>query len=813
MSALRISVLVAIVVVAWMILPQAIGNASLPRATPVPQQAILVSAARHGPNAVQRAASRRLVILAGFRRAELRRAAAEQQRAAAAADQLHYTLWLHGRGAQLYTTWNQPVTLKSINWFGFEYSPFVPGGLDRVPLDRILLSLRTLGFNALRIPFADETVESNPVVTSGVGANPDLRGLHSLDIMQRIIERAHDFGIRVVLCNSRSEAGRGPELVTGLWYTNRYPESAWFNDWETLARRFRRDDAFVGADLRNEPHITGGLFTEDAYFRLGPLWGAYRGTYYHDRDWHYAAEQLGNDLLSINPHLLIIVEGVQIYFDPFRNVLTGGLWGANLVGVQYDPIVLSHPSQLVYSVHEYGPHMWQGNWFGPKTTYASLARRWDHLWGYLLSARSPLRAPIYVGEFGTCHEYWACISSAQGWKQGFWFQSFVRYMHVHSEVSWAYWALNPDGPFHPGDVNFYSLTALDWRHYYPLVSGGLKPLLAEPNGLWGSGLSLRLPAGLRPFAPEPGCVGLHSCTSSFDSRVQVRLPGQTRPTAPVPVTSVQVQTNVPYAGQPNPYREGDLYLPVGRSSTPRPAAVLLHGGVFAAGGKDTPAMGALASALARHGYVVFNIDYRLVGHGGRFPRNIVDVKVAAGFLAANAGRWHIKPGQIAAVGVGVGGYLAMMAADTPDTGFFAPRHSAVGGHVAAAASIFAPDDLRTIGRASGDLAEAQDLTSYLRATYAANPGVYKQASVPPYVSTSAPTIFFHGLNDNNAPFISTFRLYRYLKQASIGTELIDLPGAPHTLTDLTRTGDRQALAQIESFFDGIFYKPPEPSTH
>jgi endoglucanase len=398
------------------------------------------------------------------------------------------------------------MTLKSVNWYGFEYAPFVPGGLDKAPLDSILYTLHTLGFNALRIPFADETVESNPVVLKGVGANPSLRGLHSLDIMQRIIERAHVYGIRVILCNSRSEAGRGPELKTGLWYTSAYPEQAWMNDWITLVKRFRNDSAFVGADLRNEPHIIGSSFDLNAYFIHGPLWGAYHGTYYHDRDWRYAAETLGNSLLNINPHMMIIVEGVQMYLDPDRGVLTGGLWGSNLVGVQYDPIVLAHPGQLMYSVHEYGPHMWQGDWFTPKTTYRSLAKRWTDLWGYLLSASRQLQTPIFVGEFGTCHQYWACVSSNQAWKQGFWFKSFVRYLHEHPQVSWAYWALNPDGPFHPHDIDFYSVTSLDWKHYYPLIRYGLGPLLSEPSGLWNP-----VP-GTTSLTPEPGCPAAGSCT-------------------------------------------------------------------------------------------------------------------------------------------------------------------------------------------------------------------------------------------------------------------------------------------------------------
>jgi endoglucanase len=407
-----------------------------------------------------------------------RRLALKRQRLQA----LHHDFWLHAVDTQLYTAWGTPITLKAINWYGFEYAPFVPAGLDKAPLDYILHTLRSVGFNSLRLMYADETVQDNPVVTKGLDANPQLKGLHSLDIMQRILQRAHHFGLRVILCNSRSEAGMGPEHETGLWYTRQYPESVWEEDWETLATRFRHDSAFVGADLRNEPHITGSDFSLNAYFTLGPLWGAFKGVYYHDRDWHYAAEMMGNKLLAINPHLLIIVEGVELYYNPDHDSLSGGLWGSNLTGVQYDPVVLDKPGQLVYSAHEYGPQMWRGAWFTPQTTYHSLAHRWSHLWGYLLKAPRFMRAPIFIGEFGTCNNYYSCTVSNNPLKQGFWLKAFTRYMAKRPQIGWAYWALNTLGPFQPNQINYYSLMYPDWKHVHQNIVEGLAPLLSEPDG-------------------------------------------------------------------------------------------------------------------------------------------------------------------------------------------------------------------------------------------------------------------------------------------------------------------------------------------
>ncbi|HZU14236.1 MAG TPA: cellulase family glycosylhydrolase [Chloroflexota bacterium] len=395
---------------------------------------------------------------------------------------LHRDLWLHAQGTQLYTAWGTKVTLKAVNWYGFEYAPFVPAGLDRAPLDSILRTIHRLGFNALRIMYADATVRANPVVTTGLDANPRLRGMHALQIMGVLLKRAHRFRLRVILCNSRSEAGMGPEYSTGLWYTAQYPESVWEADWLELAHLFRHDSAFVGADLRNEPHLTSGHPTIQNYVNQGPLWGAYQGTYYYSRDWHYAAQTLGNRLLAVNPHLLIVVEGVQMYFNPYTGKFTGGLWGSNLVGVQFDPITLDRPGQLVYSVHEYGPQMYLAHWFNSSTTFASLMRHWTKHWGYLLTAPPWMQAPIFVGEFGTCNNYYSCTVSRNPLKQGFWFTAFVRYMRAHPQVGWAYWALNPMGPFKPNVPNYYALMTPDWRHYHRSLVTALQPLLREPSG-------------------------------------------------------------------------------------------------------------------------------------------------------------------------------------------------------------------------------------------------------------------------------------------------------------------------------------------
>jgi endoglucanase len=300
------------------------------------------------------------------------------------------------------------------------------------------------------------------VVNQYLDANPDLKGLHLLDLMDRIVAAAGRHGLRVLLDDGRSSVGTQPE-PNGLWYTPRFPESAWIHDWETLVTRYLGNPTVVGVDLRNEPH-TGppGPWSVNTYLHQGATWGPYRGIEDPKTDWHLAAERGGNAVLAINPHLLVFVEGIQQYPDP---TWPGGVesywWGGVLQPARENPVVLSVAHQLVYSPHEYGPLKWQMPFFGPKMSYASQSRVWETHWGFLEQRGFPQRAPIVIGEFGTCGSSMKCIADTVPGSQGFWFSVLIQYLHHHPEIGWAFWALN--GTSHLGDPLKDYVLRPDWK--------------------------------------------------------------------------------------------------------------------------------------------------------------------------------------------------------------------------------------------------------------------------------------------------------------------------------------------------------------
>src|SRR5206468_12433086 len=134
----------------------------------------------------------------------------------------------HTSGSRILDDRGHQVRIEGINWYGFETVRGVPGGLTVQDYRTVLETIRHNGFNSVRIPLSTQMVE-DPVVPSSIGfinergpINEPLRGLNSLQILDRIVEYAGTLGLKVILDNHRSEAGDSAES-SGLWYTPEYP--------------------------------------------------------------------------------------------------------------------------------------------------------------------------------------------------------------------------------------------------------------------------------------------------------------------------------------------------------------------------------------------------------------------------------------------------------------------------------------------------------------------------------------------------------------------------------------------------------------
>ena len=349
---------------------------------------------------------------------------------------------LHTRGRFIVDANERRVKLASVNWYGASDTYMVPGGLNRAPLTHIVAQIKALGFNSVRLPFSNFMLHAKHVEDEAVAANPQLIGLTPIEVYDRVVEALTDAGILVILNNHTTH----PMWCCsydhdGLWYTSDYSEERWLDDWGFMARRYLANSRVVGADLRNEIRVAkwSGTFVPNA-----PNWG--RGP----NDWRAAAERAGARVLSENPQLLIIVEGINFPRDHLR-------------GVYLDPVRLPLANRLVYAAHNYA--FTAPSPIGP--TYGQLDQaKFNALvhqeWGFVVTPNQAFTAPVWVSEFG---------ESSHTLDRS-WYAHIIEYLR-EGDFDFAYWALNA-GPKASGEEETFSLLSDDWSA--PLSDWRIPPL-------------------------------------------------------------------------------------------------------------------------------------------------------------------------------------------------------------------------------------------------------------------------------------------------------------------------------------------------
>lgn len=109
----------------------------------------------------------------------------------------------------------------------------------------------------------------------------------------------------------------------------------------------------------------------------------------------------------------------------------------------------------------------------------------------------------------------------------------------------------------------------------------------------------------------------------------------------------------------------DLYQPVGDAHTLRPLVLLIHGGAFYIGNKQSPTEQIIADKLTKLGYVVASMDYRMGFKlkGEDIERSgykaIQDAHAALRFLSSKSNEIGIDPTQIYVAGTSAGAMASL----------------------------------------------------------------------------------------------------------------------------------------------------------
>jgi acetyl esterase/lipase len=261
----------------------------------------------------------------------------------------------------------------------------------------------------------------------------------------------------------------------------------------------------------------------------------------------------------------------------------------------------------------------------------------------------------------------------------------------------------------------------------------------------------------------------------------------------------------------------DVTEPAATAARPAPAVLYVHGGgwflgdrqasslaIKFAGGQDGALFMPLRDELSRRGFVVADIDYRLIPLHP-WPDQIEDAKCAVRFMRAEAHRLGIDPNRIGTWGGSAGGHLvAMLGTAGPSAGFDVGQYLYQSSRVQAVVDMFGPADLNRMGD-SNSFGQLVMQIAFGRASSAekaaASPANYVAPGDPPF-------LVVHGTDDVLVRPHHSRDLVQRLKSAGVPATLVMVEHTGHSMdTPGQQPSPGEVTAMVVDFFSRTLAGP------
>ncbi|MGC5028479.1 cellulase family glycosylhydrolase [Micromonospora sp. DT229] len=380
--------------------------------------------------------------------------------------------WLRTDGNKIVDEDGNQVWLTGANWFGFNATERVFHGLWSANIENITRQMAQRGINIVRVPISTQLLlewKAGQAIRPNVNTyvNPELEGMNNLQVFDYWLQLCEKYGLKVMLDVHSAEADNSGHTYP-VWWKGTITSELFYQGWEWVTTRYRTNDTIVAMDIKNEPHGTPN----------DPQRAKWDSSTDQD-NFKYACETAGKRILAINPNLLILCEGIEVYprdgatwnspnTNPDRSPnYFYNWWGGNLRGVAEHPVDLgAHQDQLVYSPHDYGPLVFEQPWFAGDFDRESLTNDvWRPNWFYIHEQNI---APLLIGEWGG--------RLGQDARQDRWMAA-LRDLMIDNGIHHTFWCLNPNS----GDTG--GLLLDDWNSWDETkYNQMLKPALWQHNG-------------------------------------------------------------------------------------------------------------------------------------------------------------------------------------------------------------------------------------------------------------------------------------------------------------------------------------------
>lgn len=394
------------------------------------------------------------------------------------------------QGGKILDPSGREMQLRGISHFGFNATILQPQFLWAQGWKEQIAQIKSLGFNAIRVPFVPDTLYNTTPVNQlsyiDANRNPELLGKTPLQVLDLWMAEADRQGLYLMLdFHSVSMQRQYPHWFVanpadfGLVYNRQaYTKEHWIRDLVFVAKRYAHLPHFFAVDIYNEPNGIVRWSSGDQNVS-DPI--------YH---WKPAAEAAASAVLAANPNLMIFVQGINGNFDGIEKSVAMN-WGEDFQPQAYQPLAIP-ADKLVLSPHTYGPDVYPKSSFGAASFPANLAADWDTLFGQFAQ-----KHPVVVGEWGGRYG-----NGTGGAQDTTWQNSFVDYMIAKGLRSSFYWCYTPNS----GDTGGILDDALNLR----------EDKMALLRRLWGDGPTAQPEAP----APQPADAPAPQPEASVDASAQ-----------------------------------------------------------------------------------------------------------------------------------------------------------------------------------------------------------------------------------------------------------------------------------------------------
>jgi acetyl esterase len=236
-----------------------------------------------------------------------------------------------------------------------------------------------------------------------------------------------------------------------------------------------------------------------------------------------------------------------------------------------------------------------------------------------------------------------------------------------------------------------------------------------------------------------------------------------------------LKTDIEFAKAANVSLTLDAFVPEGQG--PFPTCILVHGGGFVRGDKQTY-IKPLFEPLSEAGFTWFTINYRLAPEH-RWPACAEDVETAVRWVKSHAKQYKVDTSRMALIGESAGGHLVS----------YVGARSAKELGLAAVVPFYAPHDLELQVKNRNALGESMQALFGLtelnenawKLLREASASTYVRAGMPPY-------LLIHGDKDPQVPYVQSIRFQEQMKAAGNRCELITIPDGAHGMGGWEKLG-------------------------